>query len=67
MAYPPPSLFPGLHALARPDFTAAAISAAGREQSLMSGITSSPVAISSYHQVPTTQKRFWLSVADGGP
>ena len=50
MAYPPPSLFPGIHALARPDFAASAISAS-RENALMTGITSSPVAISSYHQL----------------
>jgi hypothetical protein len=53
MAYPPPSLFPGLHGLARPEFAQAAVSAlaVSRENSIMSGITSSsPVAVSSYHQ-----------------
>jgi len=49
MAYPPPSLFPGLHALARQDYGQAAL-AVSREP-LMSGLASSPVAVSSYHQV----------------
>jgi hypothetical protein len=53
MAYPPPSMFPGMHGLSRPDYAQAAANAlaVSRENSIMSGITSSAVAVSSYHQL----------------
>ena len=52
MAYPPPSMFPGLHALSRPDYAQAAAAAiAVSRESMMSGLASSPVAVSSYHQL----------------
>ena len=54
MAYPPSSMFQqGMHhALSRPDYAqAAAVALAVSRESMMSGLASSPVAVSSYHQL----------------